>query len=100
LDYPEYAQDLKVLKFVFFGKDWLTSLTIFSLVKHSFQCAFWKFMASKRSICRVMLRGRSQTTLTRFWLFLTTYPTVLKFSMVWTLTKSGNFWTNSTYLVL
>ena len=33
-------------------------------------------------------RGRSQTTLTRFWFFLTTYPPVLTFSMGWTLTKS------------
>ena len=41
-------------------------------------------------------RGRSQTTLTRFWVFLTTYPPVLTFSMVWKLTKSGHFWT--TYL--
>ena len=41
-------------------------------------------------------RGRSQTTLTRFWIFLTTYPPALTFSMVWTLTKSGHFWT--TYL--
>ena len=44
----------------------------------------------------IVLRGRSQTTLTRFWLFLTTYPPMLTFSMVWTLTKSGHFWT--TYL--
>ena len=29
-----------------------------------------------------LLRGRSQTTLTRFWLFLTTYPPALTFSMV------------------
>ena len=42
------------------------------------------------------LRGRSQTTFTRFWLFLTTYPPVFTFSMVWTFTKSGYFWT--TYL--
>ena len=28
------------------------------------------------------LRGRSQTTLTRFWLFLTTYPPALTFSTV------------------
>ena len=34
--------------------------------------------------------------MTRFWFFLTTYPPVLTFSMVWTLTKSGHFWT--TYL--
>ena len=30
------------------------------------------------------------------WLFLTTYPPALTFSMVWTLTNSGYFWT--TYL--
>ena len=41
-------------------------------------------------------RGHSRTTLTRFWLFLTTYPPALTFSMVWALTKSGHFWT--TYL--
>ena len=41
-------------------------------------------------------RGRSQTTLTRFWLFLTTYPPALTFSMVWTLTKSGH--SKTTYL--
>ena len=41
-------------------------------------------------------KGRSKTTLARFWLFLTTYPPVLTFSMVWTLTNSGHFWT--TYL--
>ena len=40
--------------------------------------------------------GRSQTTLTRFWIFLTTYPPALTFSMVWTLTKSGHF--STTYL--
>ena len=34
------------------------------------------------------IRGCSQTTLTRFWIFLTTYPPALIFSMVWTLTKS------------
>ena len=47
----------------------------------------------------IVLRGRSQTTFTRFWLFLTTYPPIapmLTFSMAWTLTKSGHFWT--TYL--
>ena len=38
--------------------------------------------------------GRSQTTLTRFWLFLTTYPPVLTFQMGWT--KNAHFWT--TYL--
>ena len=42
------------------------------------------------------LRGRSKTTLTRFWLFLTTYPPALIFSIVWTLTKRGQFW--PTYL--
>jgi hypothetical protein len=43
--------------------------------------------------------GRSQTTLTRFWIFLTTYPPALTFSLVRILrmlTKSGHFWT--TYL--
>ena len=35
-------------------------------------------------------------TLTRFWLFLTTYPPALTFSMVWMLTKSGHF--RTTYL--
>ena len=38
----------------------------------------------------------SQTMLTRFWVFLTTYPPALTISMVWTLTNSGHFWT--TYL--
>ena len=42
------------------------------------------------------LRGRSQTTLTNFWSFLTTYPPALTFSMVLTLTKSGHF--ETTYL--
>ena len=36
-------------------------------------------------------RGRSQTMLTRFWLFLTTYSPALTFSMVWTLRKSRHF---------
>ena len=40
----------------------------------------------------IQLRGCSQTTLTRFWLFLTTYPPLLTFSTL-TLTKSGHFWT-------
>ena len=40
-----------------------------------------------------MVRGRSQTMLTQFWLFLTTCPPLLTFSMLWTLTKSGHFWT-------
>ena len=35
--------------------------------------------------------GCSQTKLTRFWLFLTTYLSVVKFFTVWTLTKSGPF---------
>ena len=39
------------------------------------------------------IRGRSQTTLTRFRLFLTTYPPPLTFSMVWMLTKSWYFCT-------
>ena len=43
-----------------------------------------------------IFKGRSQTTLTRFSVFLTTYPPALTFSIVWTLTKSGYFWT--TYL--
>ena len=45
---------------------------------------------------RHCIRGRSQTTLTRFWPFLTTYPPVLTLLTVWTLTKSGHFTT--TYL--
>ena len=41
-----------------------------------------------------LIRGRSQTTLTRFWLFfLTTYPPALTVSIGRTLTKRGNFWT-------
>ena len=36
-----------------------------------------------------MLRGRSQATLTRFWLFLTTYPPALTFSMVPSTLESG-----------
>ena len=44
----------------------------------------------------IFIGGRSQTTLTRFWLFLTTYPPALTFSMVYTLTKTGHFW--NTYL--
>ena len=43
-----------------------------------------------------VVRGRSQTTLTRFWLFFTTYTHVLTFSMLQPLTNSGHFWT--TYL--
>ena len=39
------------------------------------------------------VRCRSQTTLTRFWLFLTTYPPPLTFSTLWTLTKIQHFWT-------
>ena len=35
--------------------------------------------------------GRSQTTLTSFWLFLTTYPPPLTFSTLWTLTKIDIF---------
>ena len=38
----------------------------------------------------LLLRSSSQTTLERF---LTTYPPALTFSMVWTLAKSGHFWT-------
>ena len=41
-------------------------------------------------------RGRSQATLTSFWLFLTTYPPTLTFCIVWTLTKSWHF--KTTYL--
>ena len=44
----------------------------------------------------IMDRGRSQTTLTRFWLFLTSYPPVSTFPMVRKLTKNAHFWT--TYL--
>jgi hypothetical protein len=47
-------------------------------------------------VAQFPLRGRSQTMLPIFWLFLTTYPPALTFSMVWKLTKSGHFWT--TYL--
>ena len=36
-------------------------------------------------------RGRSQTMLKRFWLFLTTYPPSLTFSTLWTLTKIQQF---------
>ena len=43
-----------------------------------------------------LLGGRSQTTLTRFLAYLTTYPHKLTFSMVWTLIKSEHFCT--TYL--
>ena len=38
----------------------------------------------------------SQTKLTKFCPFLTTYPPALTFSIVWMLTKIGHFWT--TYL--
>ena len=38
----------------------------------------------------------NQNTLTRFWLFLTTYPPASIFYSVWTLTKSGHF--KTTYL--
>ena len=44
----------------------------------------------------IYIRGRSQTTFTRFCLFLTIYPPAFTFSMVWKFTKSGRFWT--TYL--
>ena len=47
-------------------------------------------------LIKFSIRGRSQTTLIRFWLFLTTYPPLLTFSMISTLAKSGHFWT--TYL--
>ena len=42
------------------------------------------------------LSGRSHTMLTRFWLFLTTYPPALTFSTLQTLTNTRHFWT--TYL--
>ena len=44
----------------------------------------------------IRIWGRSQTTLTEFLLFLTTYPPALTFSMLWRLTESEHFWT--TYL--
>ena len=40
----------------------------------------------------LLISCRSQTTMTRFWLLLTTYPPLLTCSMVYTLTKSGHFW--------
>ena len=55
------------------------------------QCPIWL-----RAGSFIPIRGCSQITLTKFWLFLTNYPPALTFSMVWTLTKSGHFWT--TYL--
>ena len=49
----------------------------------------WRFLKRFGGI-----RGCSQTTLTRFWIFLTTYyPPPLTFSTLWTLAKSGHFWT-------
>ena len=39
------------------------------------------------------LRGPSQTSLTIFWLFLTTYPPALTFSILLMLAKSQHFWT-------
>ena len=52
-------------------------------------------ISKSSSLVVATLGGRSQTTLTKLWLFLTTYPPPLTFCMVWTLTKSGHFWTTS-----
>ena len=46
-----------------------------------------------KSHLNYLLRSCSQTTLTRFWVFLTTYPPAFTFSMEKTLTKSEHFWT-------
>ena len=40
----------------------------------------------------VTVRGRSQTTFTRFDFFLITYPPSFTFSMVWKFTKRQFFW--------
>ena len=46
-----------------------------------------------RQFLSIYIRGRSQTTLTRLCLFLTTYPPPLTFSTLWTLTKSQHILT-------
>ena len=48
---------------------------------------------------KMVLRGRSQTKLTSFGLFLTTYPPPVTFLTLWTLTKSQHFWTNYPHLL-
>ena len=54
------------------------------------------FQAACKMPFLITFWGRSQTTLTRFGLFFTTYPPALTVCMVWTLTKSGHF--KTTYL--
>ena len=95
------------LQFDDFFQLWITFIcstcTIYNFVYSSFvvqllfcrRHLFLNFVAEKISKTDI-LRGRSQTTLTWFWLLLTTYPPALTFFMVWTLTKSGHFCT--TYL--
>ena len=73
----------------------MTHCTVFSFDLKCVQSLFIVEILSRFIVLdQTKLRGHSQTTtLTRFWLFLTTYPTPLIFYMVWTLTKSGHFWT-------
>ena len=70
---------------------WAGLVNIFVFVMNAWLWNFWKNLPFDS-----MIRGRSQTTLIRFSLFLTTYPPALTFYMVWTLRKNGHFWT--TYL--
>jgi len=57
---------------------------------------FIKPMVGRHLLWGIVVRGRSQTTLTRVWLFLTTYPPAFTFSALKTLTKDWHFGT--TYL--
>ena len=78
---------------------WLSEIALGIYVMHSgYKCSKCRTQGQSVVIDENVLwpRGRSQITLTRFWVFLNTYPPALTFSMVWMLTKSGHFWT--TYL--
>ena len=64
------------------------------IVKILIYALFHKCKLSNKYLNRMkvgVIRGHSQTTLTRYWLFLTTYPPALTFSMAQTLTKSEYF---------
>ena len=74
-------------------QSWCTSDIFFQLSKILQQETAWSWYCNTGEFVE---RGRSQTTLTRFCLVLTTYSPALTISMVWTLTNSGHFWT--TYL--
>ena len=83
LDFTIKLLDKKSKKLI--GKFWNWKKVIIGRLGHG-----WLFFSP---IYSHILRDHSQTTLTRFWLFLTTYPSVMTSSIVWTLTKSAHFWT-------